>query len=141
MKDMYSETAVVEAIAPAVYNADVAPAAVDLLGFEAALFALGIGAGGIVFTDANKIEFVMTHSDDNEDYSNVEAADVQGPASVSNGIVKALTAAHAVSDVSKIGYVGGKRYVKLFANFSGAHATGTPIAAYVVKGRPYIGQS
>ena len=64
----------------------------------------------------------------------VTVDDVTGVDSVSNGIVKALIAAHAAADVTKIGYKGGKRYLKLLADFSGTHATGTPIDAIVVEG-------
>ena len=57
------------------------------------------------------------------------------PASITSGIVRALTAAHAAATVQKIGYKGGKRYIKLLADFSGTHGTGTPIAAEVVRNR------
>lgn len=36
--------------------------------------------------------------------------------------------------VYRFGYVGGKRYVKLLAAFSGTHGTGTPIAGVVIRG-------
>ncbi|AWK85035.1 hypothetical protein [Azospirillum thermophilum] len=138
MRDMYSNVAVVEAIAPSVYTADTTPASIDLAGFNAATIVMSIGAGGITFTNSNKIEFVLTHSDDDTTYTNVTASDLLGVTSVSNGIVKALTAAKAASDVTKIGYVGGRRYLKLLADFSGTHGTGTGISAVVVKGHPAV---
>lgn len=138
MKDIYNNLAVVEAIAPAVYAADNTPSAIDLAGFNAALLALHIGVGGITFSGTNKIEFVLTHSDDNSTYANVTADDLLGVDSVTNGIVKSLTAAHAAADVTAIGYKGGKRYLKLLVDFSGTHGTGTPISAVVVKGHPEI---
>lgn len=138
MKDMYSNVAVVEAIAAATLAADNTPAAIDLAGYNSAMIVLSVGAGGITFSDTNKIEFVLTHSDDDTTYTAVALADVQGPTSVTTGIVKSLVAAHAAGTVDRIGYIGGKRYLKLLADFSGTHGTGTPIAACVVKGHPAL---
>jgi hypothetical protein len=136
MRDLYNNIGLDVVIANATYDADTTPAAVDLAGFNSAVIELAIGAGGITFSGTNKIEFVLTHSDDNSTYANVTADDVQGPASVSSGIVKSLVAAHATADVTKIGYIGGKRYIKLLADFSGTHGTGTPIGVTVIKGTP-----
>lgn len=91
------------------------------------MLALHIGVGGITFTGTNKIEFVLTHSDD----------DVQGVTGVTNGIVKALKTAHAAAAVTKIGYIGYRRYLKVLADFSGTHGTGTPIAVAAILGRPH----
>jgi hypothetical protein len=135
MRDLVNSLAAAVAIAANTYDADNTPAKVDLLGFEGAVVAIHVGAGGITFSGTNKIEFKLTHSDDDSTYTAVTDGDVQGVASVGEGgIVKALTAAHATADITKIGYVGGKRYLKLLADFSGTHGTGTPIAAEVIKG-------
>lgn len=129
----------VSAIDPAVYAADTAPVAIDLRDYQSATLLLAIGVGGINFTNANKIEFVLTHSDDGVNYSNVTDDDVLkdafAPAPIANGIVRALTAAHAAATIQKLGYVGGKRFIKLLPDFSGAHATGTPISAVVTRSR------
>ena len=134
MRDIQSNLGLVEAIAPAVYVADNTPAVIDLLGFGSALISLHVGVGGITFTGTNKIEFVLSHSNDNTTYTPVAQADVQGVTGVTNGIVKSLIAAQAASSLNKIGYIGNKRYLKLLADFSGTHGTGTPFAASVVKG-------
>lgn len=127
----------VSAIDPATLSADNTPAAIDLEGYQAATLLLSIGVGGITFTGTNKIEFVLTHSDDGTNYSNVTdddlIKDALAPVTVSNGIVRALTAAHVAATLQKLGYVGGKRYLKLLADFSGTHATGTPIGAIAVR--------
>ena len=39
--------------------------------------------------------------------------------------------------MTKVGYVGNKRYLKLLADFSGTHGIGTPIAATVIKGNAH----
>lgn len=124
-------------IAAATLSADNTPASVDLLGYREASILLHVGVGGISFSGTNKIEFVLTHSDDDSTYSNVTSDDLildsYAPASITSGIVRALTAAHAAATIQKIGYIGGKRYLKLLADFSGTHGTGTPIAAQVVR--------
>lgn len=135
MRDLLHNVGIVGAIAPAVLDADNTPAAIDLLGFDSAVVVLHVGVGGITFTTSNKIEFKLTHSDDDVSYTAVALEDVLGLTSVgSGGIIHALTAAHAAPSVKKVGYVGGKRYLKLLADFSGTHSTGTPISATVIKG-------
>ena len=136
MKDMHSDIGVAIAIGAATLTADNTPPAVDLQGFDAAEIVLAIGVGGITFSGTNKIEFVLTHSDNDSTYTNVTAEDVLGVSSVTGGIIKALVSAHAAAGVYRFGYVGGKRYLKLLADFSGTHGTGTPIAATVIRGRP-----
>jgi hypothetical protein len=135
MKDIHSDLAAVVAIGNATLSADNTPAAIDLKGYNAAEILLAIGIGGITFDATNKVEFKLTHSDDNSNYVAVAAADVLGVASVgTGGIIKALTAAHAAAAAYRFGYVGAKRYLKLLADFSGTHGSGTPIAAIVLKG-------
>ena len=137
MKDLHSRIAIDQLIGAATLDDDNTPAAVDLLGFESAEICIAVGVGGITFTTTNKVEFKLTHSDDNSSYSAVTVSDMLGLDSVgSGGIIKSLVAAHSAADVSRCGYVGGKRYLKLLADFGGTHATGTPIAALVVKGNP-----
>lgn len=137
MRDLVHNIAVVTAIAPAVLAADNAPAALDLLGFDSAALSIHIGAGGINFTGSNKVEFRLTHSDDDATYDAVTIEDVQGISVVgTGGIVFTLSAAHPDATIHKVGYVGYRRYLKLLADFSGTHGTGTPIAATLIKGIP-----
>lgn len=143
MRDMSKNTSPAILIANATLDADNTPAAVDLATFEAATIFLHIGAGGITFTSSNKIEFVLTHSDDDSSYTNVTAADIvtdaRAPSTITNGIVRSIVAAHAAATVQEIGYVGSKRYLKLLADFSGTHSTGTPIGALVARQMPLTG--
>lgn len=136
-RDDATEKSLISVIDPAVYAADNTPPALNVIDFQCATLALAIGAGGITFTSANKIEFVLTHSDDGVTFTNVTDDDVIKdsfcPATITNGIIRSLTAAHAAATVQKLGYVGGKGYLKLLADFSGTHATGTPIAAVLIR--------
>lgn len=134
MRDIHSDMTVVTAIGNATLSADNTPAAIDLQGFNAAEIILAIGVGGITFSGTNKIEFKLTHSDDDSTYTDVTTADMLGVTVSDSGIIKALVAAHAAAATYRYGYKGGKRYLKLLADFSGTHGTGTPIAAVVIKG-------
>lgn len=136
MQDIHSEMSVAVAIAAAALAADNTPPAVDLIGFNGAEVVLSIGVGGITFSGTNKIEFVLTHSNDDSTYTAVTDADMLGVTGISNGIIKSLTSAHAAAAAYRFGYKGGKRYLKLLADFSGTHGTATPIAAVVIKGEP-----
>lgn len=140
MRDLYNNVKSVVSIAPAVYDDDNTPVSIDRQGAESLAIVLMIGIGGITFTDDNKVEFKLTHSVNNTDWDAVTLADVQGVTAVgTGGIVQSLIAAHAAATHTKIGYVGGRRYVRLLADFGGTHATGTPLAAVAVLGDVALG--
>lgn len=135
MQDIHEGISVAVAIPASSISADSTPVAIDLAGYQQAEVVLSVGVGGITFTGTNKIEFVLTHSHDDSTYVNCTDADVVGAsATITNGIVKALVAAHAAAAVYRFGYVGPRRYLKLLADFSGTHASPTPMAAVVVRG-------
>jgi hypothetical protein len=144
MRDLYNNLSAVELIAPAAYAADNTPVAIDLRNLAAAMLTLQVGVGGIIFSDTNKIEFVLTHADpkadgidpDAGDYIAVTQDDVQGATVTGSGIIMALTAAHAAATLNRIGYSGNKSFLKLLADFGGTHGAGTPIAA-TLQGRPF----
>lgn len=134
MRDIHSEVGVVSALGPVVGTADATSAAVDLQGFQAAEVVVSVGIGGITFDATNKIEFKVLHSDDDVTYTAIGSADALVAGGVgAGGIIKALTAAHAAAAAYKAGYIGGKRYIKAFADFSGTHATGTPYTVNVLR--------
>ncbi|MFG1247622.1 hypothetical protein [Xanthobacter flavus] len=129
MKDMHSSLKAQTIFGPVALSADNTPAALDLRGYDAAEIILGVGVGGITFSGTNKIEFKLTHSDDDSTYAAVETADMLGVAVASGGIIKSLIADHPAAAVYRFGYKGGKRYLKLLADFSGTHGTATPLSA------------
>lgn len=138
MKDMHSDVQVAQLLPAAAYDADNTPAALDLKGFNACEIVLAIGAGGITFSGTNKVEFKLTHSDDNVTYADVADADILGKTGISSGIIKSLVAAHASAAAYRFGYIGGKRYLKLLADFGGTHGTATPLAALALLGHPQV---
>lgn len=132
---------VVAAITPAVLAADNTPAAIDTLNFRGVLVTTHVGVGGITFDATNKVEFKLTHSEDDVTYDAVGADDVimpYGETLGSGGIIRSLIAAKAAADseVHGVGYVGKRRYLKLLADFSGTHGAGTAIAAEVILSKP-----
>lgn len=131
-------------VAPAVLAADNTPTVIDCRGFQAVQLRLIVGVGGITFTATDKIEFVLRHgnalSNGNapawSDMTAVEATDLRMPAGetlATGGIVRSLIAAHAAASSRVYHYFGNRRYLALLADFSGTHATGTPIAAIVTR--------
>jgi hypothetical protein len=120
---------------PAAYSADNTPASFDIGTALSATIVLQVGVGGITFTADNRVEFVLTHSDlTGEGFTPVTQADVVGVTVAEGGIVRALVAAHAAPTVTVIGYRGRKRFLRLLADFSGTHATPTPLSAAVLRG-------
>lgn len=147
--DLKHDIKVVPVFAPAVLDADNTPAAIDLKGYQSATILTHVGIGGITFTTTDKVEFTVTHSDDNSTYAAVGADDVimpYGETLADGGIIRSLIAAKAAADteVHAVGYIGKKRYIKVLANFGGTHSSGTPMAASVILGHPYnkpVGQT
>lgn len=138
MRDVISNIGAVVAIPSAEYGADNTPDAIDLRGYDGVALLISVGVGGITFNGTNKIEFKLTHADaENGTYTAVTDDDVQGVASVgAGGIIHSLKTAHADPTVTKVGYVGGKPFAKLLADFSGTHGTATPIGATAVLTHP-----
>ena len=139
MKDIHSDMNVATLIGVAALSADNTPAAVDMQGYESAEIVISVGVGGITFSGTNKVEFKLTHSDDDSTYTAVDVDDVLGLSSVgTGGIIKSLIAAHAAAANYRVGYIGGKRYLKLLADFSGTHGTATPMGAIAIQSNAHI---
>lgn len=139
--DLKSNIKTVSLITPDVYAADNTPVVLDTLGFKSVTIPINVGIGGITFTTTNKVEFVLTASDDNVTYAAVNADDVimpPGQTFGAGGILRSLIAAKAAADVEvpSYGYVGKKRYLRLLADFSGTHGTGTKMSATAILGHP-----
>ncbi len=134
MKDLHSNIYIDQVVGAKVLASTPTPVASDLQDHNSAEIILGIGIGGITFDTTNKIEFVVEHSDDDSTYSAVSTDEMLGAGTISGGIVKALTAAHAAAAVYRFGYIGGKRYLKVTPTFAGTHVTGTPIMCAIAKG-------
>lgn len=142
MRDLVSNIAPRNSLGPAVLSASTNGATVDLQGFDSAAIAFAVGVGGITFDGTNSLSLAVEHSDDGSTWAGVTAADVvlgaNAVAPVANGIVRALTAAHAAPSFTVVGYRGTRRFLRARAIFAGTHGTGTPIAGSVILGEPMI---
>ena len=141
MKDLYSKLSIVQAVAPVNVLDNTVPAAVevDLANYNSALLAISCGAKGA--GDTGTITLKLEHADESAtpgtagSYANVAAADVLG-ATPSSGIILTLSGGAVAAAVYKIGYVGGKRHIKLTLAEANANSTGTIMAINVIKGHP-----
>lgn len=118
---------------------DVTGTAVDLRGYDSATVVIQSGAQGDTFSDSLKIDFVLQDSNDNSGWTNVTTGDVVGAGTVTSGVIRTLnTTATASGSIAEIGYIGGQRYVRLNADLTGTHSTGTFVSAVVVRARPHL---
>ena len=62
------------------------------------------------------------------------SADVIGATPDSNGVIATFDANGEAPSIASVGYIGGKRYIRAVANFSGTHGTATPLSVSVIKG-------
>lgn len=136
-RDLVNSVAVESTIDAAVLSSDSNGSGIDLQGFESATVSANLGTGGITFSGTNKIELKLEHSDDDSTYTAVTGENEVLEGSVdSNGVFFTANAADSTPAVPTIGYRGGKRYVRVVADFSGTHGSGTPVSVNVVKGHP-----
>ncbi len=135
MRDLKNNIGVVQSLAPAARSSDADGTGVDLQGFESATIVIDMGAEGITLSSTNKIEIELEHSDDNSTFTDVtSSADVIGATPDSNGVIATFDDVAEAPAVSTVGYIGGKRYIRAVANFSGTHGSATPLAVSVIKG-------
>ena len=135
MRDLKNNIGVVQSLAPAARSSDADGTGVDLQGFESATIVIDMGAEGITLSSTNKIEIELEHSDDNSTFTDVtSSADVIGATPDSNGVIATFDDVAEAPAIASVGYIGGKRYIRAVANFSGTHGTATPLAVSVIKG-------
>jgi hypothetical protein len=120
---------------PALYAADNTPATFTIGKADALMLSIMTGIGGITFSGVNKIEYVLTHSEDDSVYTAVTDAHMVGVTGITGGIIRSLVAAHAAPSVVRLGYIGGRPFLRLLADFSGTHGTGTTLCVLGTRGR------
>ena len=124
-------------LGPASYSADVSGSDVDVGNFDGTAIVITSGIGTWNATDS--ISFILKHADTatTTAYTEVEAEDMIGVVPNASGVVHTISANQASAQLKKVGYVGGKQYLKLTADFNGS-ASGTPLSAIAVKGHPHV---
>ena len=137
MRDLANSISVAQSLAPAVRTADANGTGIDLQGFESATIVVDTGAEGDTLSSSVKVDFILEESSDNSSWSAVTSSTSVTDGSVdSSGIFLTLDDNAATPQVTTIGYVGGERYVRVTADFTGTHSTGTPMSVAVIKGHP-----
>ncbi len=129
MKDQKSVIKIVEAVAPVTGKATAAAIAIDRQGFEFLTIVADLGAGA--YTASAFYTPTLTHSDDGTNYEAVDADQILGELST----VKATIAAN---QLTKIGYIGEKRYVKFAFVVTGTLAADVSVAAFGILGHPHL---
>lgn len=118
MKDTYHDNKAVQALAPAVVSAAASGPAVDLSGFDSALFVINTGA--IVGAGDFGVKLQESDTTTEADFTDVAPADQLGT----------VPATLAANSAYRVGYIGSKRkrYVRAVVTKAG----GTSIAVGIV---------
>ena len=137
MRDLSNNTVAVVGTVPAVVTADANGTTVDLQGFESAMVIVNTGVEGDTLSGSVKFDFILQESDDDSTWSNVTSSTSVTETSVdSNGIFLTLDANGETPQITQIGYIGGKRYIRCKIDATGTHSNGTPMSIEVIKGNP-----
>ena len=112
---------------------------VDLQGYESATILVDVGAEGDTLSSNVYFEISLEHSDDDSTYTDCAQADIIDGTISSGGIWLKLDGTtggdpDSSGGIFRVGYVGGKRYVRVVLAKTGTHSNGTPIGAMVVRG-------
>jgi hypothetical protein len=143
MQDLTHNIVVSNSIINAVKTAAANGTGVDLKGFEEATAIVDVGAEGDTLSGSVYFEISLEHSDDDSTYTDCVQADVINGTIAAGGIwLKLDGTTGGDPDTTggdwQIGYVGGKRYLRLVLAKTGTHSNGTPISGVIVKSRPRV---
>lgn len=141
MRDLVSRIAHFVAHFAAVLTATPTAVNIDRRGFESLTLFLATGAGGITFTGTNRLDWIITHSDDGTTFEPVTTGQIIAANGTTltvgaNGVVESYITAKAAATTGQYGYVGDRRFVRATPTFGGTHATGTLVSALAVLGHP-----
>jgi hypothetical protein len=120
MRDIANNIGVDQTLAPVDYTATTKGTTVDLQGFNSA--AVVVNTGAITSAGLYVVSVQDSDTTTDGDFANVAATDLVG----------ALPASLAATSVYKVGYVGGKRYIR--AVITKTSGTSIVAGAIVVKG-------
>jgi len=114
---------------------------VDLQGYNSATILVDVGAEGDTLSGSVYFEVSLEHSDDDSTYTDCAQADIIDGTIASGGIFLKLDGTSGGDPdtsglIYRVGYRGGKRYVRVVLAKTGTHSNGTPIGAMVVRGNP-----
>ena len=137
MRDISNRVKAVTCQDAKVFTADTNGTTVDRIGFESVMFLVNSGIEGDTLSGSVKFDFILEESDDDATFSAVTSSTSVTEGSVdSSGIFLTLDANGETPQTSQIGYIGGKRYVRVKIDVTGSHSNGTPISVQAVLGNP-----
>ena len=139
MKDLSNSICPAVSLAAAVRTAAANGTGVDLQGYESATVLVDVGAEGDTLSSSVFFEVSLEESDDNSTFTDVEQAGIVDGTIASGGIFLKLDGTtggdpDTTGGIFRVGYVGGKRYIRVVLAKTGTHSNGTPLGAMVVKG-------
>ena len=139
MKDLSNSISPAGSLAAAVRTAAANGTGVDLQGYESATVLVDVGAEGDTLSSSVFFEVSLEESDDNSTFTDVEQAGIVDGTIASGGIFLKLDGTtggdpDTTGGIFRVGYVGGKRYIRVVLAKTGTHSNGTPLGAMVVKG-------
>lgn len=138
MKDLCNNIDVVQVLDPATVDATGNSGDVDLAGANSATLLINLGEdGGTGLGSSHKLAFKLEHADDDGtgsagSYSECDDDDVLGFTDLSSGVFFTLADTDDDDAVYKIGYVGGKRFVKMTWTETGT--VSIPMSVTLIKG-------
>ncbi len=141
MKDLSHNISVGNSLINAVKSTGANGTTVDLQGFESATAVVTVGQEGDALSGTKSFTVALEHSDDNSTWTDAVQADIVNGTIASGGIWLTLDGSTGGDPGTtggewQVGYVGGKRYVRLVLAKTGTHTNGTPLSGVIVKGTP-----
>lgn len=132
MKDLYNNLDIESILDPVALSSTGDEDGIDLAGANSAVLLFSLGDGTVSST--NKLTIKLEHADDDGtgsagSYSEVEAKDVLGADSVSDGVILSI---EDDEQVYKRGYVGGKRFLKV--SWTAVSSFDCPTGIALIKG-------
>ena len=142
MKDLSNSIAIAlshkSAVPPAASNGT----GVDLQGYEGATILVTIGAEGDTLSGSVFFEIGLEHSDDNSTFTDATQSDIVDGTIAADGVFLKIDGTgtagtggnpDSTGATYRVGYIGGKRYVRTTIAKTGTHSTGTPLGTTVIK--------
>lgn len=141
MQDLSNNIGISNSIINAVKTTGANGSTVDLQGFENATAVVTVGAEGDTLAANLYFTVALQHSDDNSAWSNTTQTDIVNGTIAADGIFLKLDGTTGGNPDTtggewQVGYVGGKRYVRLVLAKSGTHSTGTAMSGVIIKSTP-----
>jgi hypothetical protein len=139
MYDLSNKIATGISVKSAVISSNTTGSGVDLDGYNSAVMIVNVGAEGVTLSGSVYFEVAIEHSDDNSTFTACTQANIVDGTIASSGIFYKIDGSgegdpDTTGKIYRVGYVGGKRYIRGVITKTGTMATGTPLGVFVIKG-------